>query len=308
MKAHFDKLKENLELSPTFQSEVSTRHNAIRSAIENISGKIEGTKLIGSLQRKTRIQPRTDDEFDIDILVILGTFDRWVPTGGITPAAAQAHLLQTLQSSDRYNKYQPCADAPTVTLQFDKIKVELVPAYRDSVGRSPSGASTLPAGRGYWVPTQTGWEFADYDFDASEVTRLNALADGRLVPTIKILKAIKRHRFPQLKSFGLEILACQTIPMIVQYRAERNMAAHTDAELLEYFFDLTRNAFSAPLSLPGSNSPPIAVSPFDALALGAAFSRIANEIRAIESTREQRAKVDGWRGLFGDCFPKLVWI
>ncbi len=80
----FNLFKSKLELSQSSQEEVTIHHSAIREWLESYDSNIK-TKLIGSLQRKTRIQPRPEDIFDIDILVILGSFNRWVPSGGITP-------------------------------------------------------------------------------------------------------------------------------------------------------------------------------------------------------------------------------
>ncbi len=56
-------LKTKLELNPSFNTIIQQKHNAVRSVVEN---KISGarTKLIGSLQKNTRIQPKTDDLFD----------------------------------------------------------------------------------------------------------------------------------------------------------------------------------------------------------------------------------------------------
>lgn len=309
MKAHFDKMRENLELSTKFQDEVSTRHKAIRSAIANISSSIQDTKLIGSLQRKTRIQPLDDDEFDIDILVVMGSFYCWTPPGaGVSAHAAQTELLSTLHDSDRYSQFEPRSDAPTVTLQFERLKVELVPAYRDQIGVTSSGKSTLPLGRGYWVPTSNGWEIADYDLDASEISRLNAACGMRLVPTIKMLKAIKRHRFPQLKSWALEILAAQIVPVAISLRAYEKLEPYSDSELLQLFFDIAKGILDAPLSLVGSNSPPVTLTRFETLPLRATFSQISSEIAALERLTSQRAKAEGWRRIFGDCFPALVWI
>ena len=75
----FLKLKSNLELNKTFDEIIQQRHNAVRSVLENNLSNIE-TKLIGSLQRKTRIQPRPEDGFDIDILVILDESQEFNPT------------------------------------------------------------------------------------------------------------------------------------------------------------------------------------------------------------------------------------
>jgi Second Messenger Oligonucleotide or Dinucleotide Synthetase domain len=78
MHDHFLKLKTNLELTPSFDQVVQTRHAAVQSALENTGAAIREMKLIGSLQRQTRIQPRQNDPFDINILVVLGSFYNWL--------------------------------------------------------------------------------------------------------------------------------------------------------------------------------------------------------------------------------------
>ncbi len=88
VKQAFEILKSNIELSDSFQEIISTHHKAVRKCIERFDSNIE-TKLIGSLQRKTRIKPSEGDIFDIDILVILGGFREWGYSGdGISPYQA----------------------------------------------------------------------------------------------------------------------------------------------------------------------------------------------------------------------------
>jgi hypothetical protein len=235
MLKHFLKLKENLELSPSFDQIVQVRHSAVRSALENKAAAIRDTKFIGSLQRKTRIQPRQGEQFDIDILVVLGEFANWLTPGdpnGIYPQQALDYLFGSVRDSDRYSTKSPIKDAPTIALQFaDNVKVELVPAYRDMIGHSPDGVNQFQKGRGYWIPKNGRWEFSDYDFEAKYVTDMNDASDGYLVPTIKMLKAAKRLHFPQLNSFPLEILATQTVPAIVNYK-KRNNESITYPELI----------------------------------------------------------------------------
>jgi hypothetical protein len=75
MHEHFTKLRQNLELNQTLDELVQARHAAVRRAVPG-----KESKLIGSFQRKTKIQPRPEDELDVDILIVLGEFHRWVET------------------------------------------------------------------------------------------------------------------------------------------------------------------------------------------------------------------------------------
>lgn len=146
----FNEFKSRLELNSTLQDAVTTHHNAVREWIESFDSSIE-TKLIGSLQRKTRIRPRADtDTFDIDILVILGTFKQWVTTGGITPLLALDKVENAVSENETYDRMGPETDSPAIVLQYaDNIKVELIPAYRDGIGAAFDGTPTLPKDRGY---------------------------------------------------------------------------------------------------------------------------------------------------------------
>ena len=100
----FSEFKSRLELNESFQKKITTHHNAIRKWIENYDPKIE-TKLIGSLQRNTRIQPRSNDTFDIDILVILGEFYRIATDGrGVSPSDAIDKVYEIMREHGTYEK------------------------------------------------------------------------------------------------------------------------------------------------------------------------------------------------------------
>jgi hypothetical protein len=196
MRDYFLKLKSNLELNPELEKTISARHNAVRDYLKNNNPEVKDTKLIGSLQRRTRIHPGKEGKIDIDILVIMGEFDHWTQVGGITPQLALSKVYNTLSESDRYGKKEPTLDAPTVSLSYeDDIEVQLVPAYIDNIGHDKFGRSTEPKGRGYWVVKNGEWELADYDHEAEFITKCNEACAGHLVPMIKILKSIKRNYF-----------------------------------------------------------------------------------------------------------------
>jgi len=191
----FNLFKSKLELSQSFKEEVTIHHNAIREWIESYDSTIE-TKLIGSLQRKTRIQPRSEDVFDIDILVILGSFYSWVSSGGIKPEDALEKVEDIVSEHGTYEKIGVETDNPTITFEYeDNVKVELVPAYIDQIGKTIDGTPTLPVGRGYWIPKNNRWVMADYDYDAEYITSANKNSDGYLIPTIKMLKGTKKIYF-----------------------------------------------------------------------------------------------------------------
>ncbi len=301
----FQKLKSNLELDDSFDELIQTRHNAIRSVIENNGHDVE-TKLIGSLQRQTKIQPEAGGDFDIDVLVVLGSFFSWLPIGsveGVTPQAAMEKLTQIVGESDRYGAMNPRQDQPTVSFEYhDDTKVELVPAYLDQIGASPNGVRHTPVGRAYWVPKNGGWVLSDYDHEADHITAQNAATDGLLVPTIKMLKAIKRKHFPDMKSFHLEVAAAQLIPALVAVNRQYNIRSSFDSLIID-FFNHAPTFLNDPVKIPGSNSPHCDFDGMTKATVMARLDGIKSHCNNIRSMTSDTAKMKAWRELFGEVFP-----
>lgn len=291
----FSEFKNRLELSESFQKEITTHHNAIREWIENYDPKIE-TKLIGSLQRNTRIQPRSNDTFDIDILVILGEFHRIATDGsGVSPSDAIDKVYEIMKEHGTYKKMDPSKDYPTVYIEYsDGTKVELVPAYKDFIYE--------PKGRGYRIPkSYYEWTSADYDYDAEYISKKNKETNGYLIPTIKMLKAAKRNLFPEMKSYHLEALAVNVIPTIVSYW--RNKGYSISFPFLVYrFFCIAKDEILKSVRIPGSKSPNADTYPIDKNSLAETFGKICNYYNSLIELDGRKA-IEEWRKLFGEPFP-----
>ncbi len=299
----FLKLKSNLELNPTFDTIIQQRHKAVRDSIER-NGQDFETQLIGSLQKKTRIQPRQGDDFDIDILVILGQFSDWVEDGtGISPADASETLRTTLNQSNRYSSMNPEIDQPTVTFEYkDDIRVELVPGYLDNIGRSPNGTPHSPRSRAFWIPKHGRWELADYNHDAAVVSSNNLDTDGWFIPAIKMLKAIRRTFFPELDTFHLEILASKTIPHQVNSKRLWGLTI-TYPELITQFFSDAYSLLDSEVSFDRSNSPAIILPLDQRVSVKEVFRKIHSFCTGLDQIDSEEAKISGWKKLFGDEFP-----
>ncbi len=300
----FDQFKSNLELSQSFQDVVTTHHNAVRQWIESHNPKVK-TKLIGSLQRKTRIQPRPHkDGFDIDILVVLGNFDGWVPSGGITPTAALHEVEHVVSLHETYRRMGPETDNPAIVLPYaDNVEVELIPSYSDHVGFAPDNTPTPPIGRGYWIPRKNKWVVADYDYDAQQVSTANQRSDGYLTPTIKMLKAAKRNLFPDMQSYHLEALATSILPNIISLQKNRGWQV-SYPRLLWAFFFLCKDRILEPVKMPGSKSPfaDSYVSAERKKQLSGVFADYATYCEVTMSADDADA-IDAWGKLFGPPFP-----
>ncbi|MDI6713999.1 MAG: hypothetical protein QMD43_03095 [Thermodesulfovibrio sp.] len=299
----FSEFKSRLEFSESFQKKITTHYNAIREWIEINDPKIE-TKLIGSLQRKTRIQPRSNDTFDIDILVILGSFERWVAIGGITPQDALDKVEDIILEHETYDKMGPETDSPAIIIKYkDNTKVELVPAYIDNIGYYPNGMPIPPKGRGYWIPKRNTWELADYDYDAEYISKKNKETDGYLIPTIKMLKAAKRNLFPIMKSYHLEVLAVNIIPKIVSY-LKNNKHQISYPLLVCGFFLMAKDEIIKPAKILGSKSPNADkyLDNSRKIELKSYFEKLSNYCQELISLDGKEA-IEGWRELFGEPFP-----
>jgi len=291
----FNEFKSKLELSKSFQEKITTHHKAIRDWIESYDPKIE-TKLIGSLQRKTRIQPRSNDTFDIDILVILGKFHRIATDGsGVSPSDAINKVHKIMKGHGTYEKMNPSKDYPTVYIKYsDGTKVELVPAYKDFIYE--------PKGQGYRIPkSYYEWTFADYDYDAGYISNKNRETGGYLIPTIKMLKAAKRNLFPKMKSYHLEVLAANIIPIIVDYWKNRGYSISFPF-LVYRFFCIAKDEILKPVKIQGSKSPNADSYSIDKNHLANTFEKICNYCDSLIKLDDRKA-IEGWRKLFGEPFP-----
>lgn len=299
----FSEFKSRLELSEIFQEKIITHHNAIRNWIESYDPKIK-TKLIGSLQRKTRIQPRSNDTFDIDILVILDSLERWVITGGITPKDALDKVEDIISEHSTFDRMGPEADSPTIIINYaDNTKVELVPAYADNIGQYADGTLAPPIGRGYWIPKSNRWVLADYDYDAEYISNKNKETDEYLIPTIKMLKSAKRNWFPEMKSYHLEILAADIISLMVNYlKSEGYQLSYPT--LIYRFFLIAKDEILKPVKIPGSKSPNADeyLNLNIKSQLSEIFTTISNYCESLINPNEREA-IEGWRKLFGEPFP-----
>ncbi len=298
----FIDLKSNLELSESLGNSVTQKHNAVREAVENKLYPLK-TQLIGSLQRQTAIIPKKDCPLDIDILVVLGSFYSWTtPDRGISPQDAMVKLNSAVRQVEKYDALNPQKDQPVIVFEYkDGIKVELVPAYLDQIGYSSEGKLHTPVGRGYWVAKNGKWELADYDHEADYISKQNRLTGGLLIPTIKMLKAIKRNHFPIMKSFHLEVIANLILPLSISLKRSLGKPIFYP-QIISEFFTYASLYLANPVKIPGSNSPEVKLEPFEAFSLFKPFKDLKEICTSIPLASESD-QLKYWRMVFGEVFP-----
>jgi hypothetical protein len=299
----FQKLKSNLELTPSFADIVSQRHNAVRRVIENNLVNAT-TKLIGSLSRQTRIQPRAGDDIDIDILVVLGEFAHWVKSDGITTGVAMTNVHRAIQTAERYAKMNPEQDHPTVTFDYaNSVTVEMVPAYLDKVGKSFDGTPHQPAGRAYWVPGRDGiWELSDYDYEADYISALNKGTNGLFVPTVKMLKAAKRWHFPAMKSYHLEVIAAHLVPVMLEEYRQTSTPPTFPLLVGDALFRLG-SQLATRWGIPGSLSKPFTIDGYTRVTIDPKVKWLGEQARLAYHAKTDGEKHQIWRTIFGEVLP-----
>lgn len=303
---HFQSLRSRLELNPTKQGLVSMHYNAIKSKINALDKGYE-VKLIGSLQRRTRIHPKVASKFDIDILVIKGTFYSWANPGeGITSKDALLSLKKEIVQSERYSSYKPSIDAPTISFTYDDgIHVEIVPAYKDEIGYNSKGVSHVK-GRSYWVATEEGWKIADYDYEAQLLSQINSSC-SYLIPIIKQLKLIRSQHFDGtgIDSIHFEILATKIIPYLFNNSLFGN---YRDRHYLEGLFKYASAFIKEPLNFEGSNADHRTIHYLDQIYINSKFSELLNLIKRANSENiSYKEQISIWTEIFGDYFPQQVY-
>jgi hypothetical protein len=147
---------------------INTHLEEIRRAIES---DIEGTvnlKFGGSVAKHTYVNGLSD----VDALVTVNKSE----LAGKSPEEVKDYLLAKLQ--ERFPNTEVTKGTLAVTLKFSDIEVQLLPAMRTK--------------EGYRIPNATGtrWKTIDPEAFLKTLNEANAKLGGKLVPTIKLAKAV----------------------------------------------------------------------------------------------------------------------
>ncbi len=206
----------------TIEGHLETIRNALGSDIEGTLKLLFG----GSVAKRTYV----DGLSDIDALVLINNTD----LRDLPPSQVQSYFAARL--SERLPDTPVEQGTLAVTVSFKDAQIQLLPAIRHGqVLRIPSGA------RDAWSPIRPK-EFSTL------LTELNKRLQNKLVPTIKLAKAIIA-RFPEdrrLSGYHTESLA---ILALNQYEGEV-----TPKALLKHFFLQAPNYVLAPVSDPTGQS------------------------------------------------------
>jgi len=209
-------------------SEVNTRDShAIGTHLDQILGAlradIEGSISLlfgGSISKHTYVNGLSD----IDALVILNKSDLIE----MTPSQVRAYFVERLK--ERFPQTPIQEGSLAVTVSFSDIDIQLLPAIKDD-----SGVRISAEDSSRWSPTIRPDRFA------TKLTSINQNMSGKLIPVIKLAKAIlsKLPENQQLSGYHIESLAIQVFK---DYKGEKMTKA-----MLRHFFNNAPNYILQPI-------------------------------------------------------------
>lgn len=185
---------QSLEIPDTLVTKASDQHIYLRTQLQQRMATHDNF-LSGSYGRKTAIAPL----HDIDVFLVLDTARH----GGNKPSRLLRDVRDVLK--DIYpNKELPMLQARSVNLEFTGtgIAYDVVPAFQDP--HDPDVYYVPDRERDAWIPTNPR-----VHKEAS--TAANERAGKALKPLVKAAKRWNNNAEKPLRSFHLEVMACNTL-------------------------------------------------------------------------------------------------
>ena len=182
-------LASELVLSGTEKRSISTSIETLKRRLDYyfIRGEIEESFIFGSYTRDTILPRKYDEDSDIDVMIVFDNPNRYKP---------QTFLSWLKRfAEERYQTSEIYQSSPTIVLELDHIKFELVPAYKEL---SISTSYKIPDG-----PSQ--WQLTTPREDDDKLIQCNKANDYLIKPVVRLIKLwnIKKNNRND-KSFLIE--------------------------------------------------------------------------------------------------------
>lgn len=179
----------NAVLSPTEQSSIATSITTLQSRMASYfaAGTISQHFRFGSSTRGTILPRSMDEESDIDYMVVFSE-------NNATPQTYLNRLKTFVEK--RYGSSEIYQSAPTIVLELNHIKFDLVPATTTWLGELQ-----IPNGAGGWMITNP------HDFNATLEAK-NKEHKSLIKPTIRLFKYWNATAGFPFQSFEMEKWVC----------------------------------------------------------------------------------------------------
>jgi hypothetical protein len=286
----FDKFLSNIALTSDQQSDGTTKHSGVRTALNkhyyDNSSATANSMLVGSWGKDTRIRPPRD----IDILCELpySVYQRFEQRSG----NKQAQLLQEVRGvlENTYPNTTMRADGQVVIVPFVTYAVEVLPAF-------------LLDNKKYWIcDTNEGGKYKTTD-PIAEIAAVHNSATATNGNTRKLIRMLKKWQdvcSVTLKSFMLELLV---IEFLSKYEYASKTSVYYDWMVRDFLAWLLSNqTYSwSGVSIPGTGEYIVLGSDWHSKA-ESAHSR-AKKACEYESQNMPYNAGGEWQKIFGDDIP-----
>jgi hypothetical protein len=280
----FENLSSRLEVTQTEQDFAVAKHHQIRDHIGQ-NWELDDDFLTGSYRRHTKTRRLRD----VDIFVEIASGGAQSGLRDEPPSSVLTDLKSVLQ-----RKYKDVTvDGFACTIAFgadDEVaSFDVVPAFK----RKGGGWEIPDVARSTWISTNP----KRHHELSSE---MNARCDGKLVPFVKMIKAINREAGDPINpSFLLEVMAQDLVrPPFGRYQDEIAWFLASAAEQIVDDWD-------DPAGLgPAVNGTMSATQRQRAAGMLREWQAIAEEAVRLEDDGQHRAAVEQWRRLFFNRMPR----
>ena len=168
--SYLSNLASKLVLSSDEKDNIKVSIDTLKQRLNNYFGnEIKGQFIFGSYERETILPRKVDESSDVDYMII---FDN---SGDYKPQTFLNKLKNF--SETKYSTSEIHQSSPTMVLELNHIKFELVPAYRGLL----AGTYYISDGNGGWITTYP------FDFN-SKLLETNKNNNFKIKPIIRLIK------------------------------------------------------------------------------------------------------------------------
>jgi predicted nucleotidyltransferase len=178
-------LASSLVLSNNEKSNISTSLNTIKSRLSTYFSDVTEKIEFGSYIRETILPRKVDSNSDIDLMVIFSNPNEYQP---------QSFLNRLKDFAEKYySQSEIYQSSPTIVLELNHIKFELVPTY-------------LKLGVFYYIPKNSSeWQYTNPSGFYGDLQECNKNNGYKIKPVIRLMKYWNiQKNYRDMASFELE--------------------------------------------------------------------------------------------------------
>ena len=186
LNSYLENLAGKLILSSLEKESIKTSINTLETRLYLYFGnEVKENFEFGSYARATILPRKVDDNSDIDYMIVFDNYNNYKP---------QTFLDRLRRfAEDKYSSSEIYQSSPTMVLELNHIKFELVPAYK-----SYSGIYYISDGNGGWMATYPN------DFN-SQLTKANNNNYYKIKPLVRLIKEWNvKVNYHNLTSYKIE--------------------------------------------------------------------------------------------------------